>query len=177
MDAYSADRERSRVEEKNAKSANKNPTQLREEDEGIKIPTGAKKSPWPSYNPTIISKFVSTKELLLCGSLVYILLLIVYVVFLLLLLTGPTGKQGNQGPTGPAGEQGHRGATGPTGEQGDTGQSGEQGAAGPTGEQGVTGPSGDQGATGPKGGQGATGQNNLFIHQARQSLAWSQQGF
>ena len=113
MDAYSADRERSYVEENNVESAykkfiqksDKNPTKLREEDKGIKILTATKKSPWPSYK--IISKKYSTKELLLCGSLVYILLLIVYVVFLLLVMTGPTGRQGEQGPTGPAGEQGH----------------------------------------------------------------------
>ena len=92
LDAYSADRERSHVEEIN-------PTKLREEDEGIKKLTATKKSPWPSYE--IIAKKLSTKELLLCGSLIFILLLIVYAVFLLLVLTGPTGKQGKQGPTGP----------------------------------------------------------------------------
>ena len=113
LDAFSADREKNLEREKCEIRVFKHPTKVREEDEVNKKLTPTKNSPWPSYK--IISKFVSTKEILLFGSLLYILLLIVYLVAMLLILTGPTRKQGDQGPTGPAGEQGHRGATGPVG--------------------------------------------------------------
>lgn len=68
--------------------------------------------------------------------------------------SGPTGKQGSQGPTGPTGLTG---STGPTGEQGLSGSTGSQGPTGLAGSSSITGPTGFTGSIGPTGSTGYIG--------------------